>query len=112
MALHEAGSRVKSQFFGFFDFIREQGVVGLAVGFILGGAISRVVSAFSNDLINPAIGLLFSNAELKQASSTIATANFKWGDFAANLIDFFILAAVVYFGFKLLGLDRIDRKKF
>ena len=36
---------------GFINFIREQGVVGLAVGFILGGAISKVVSAIVNDLV-------------------------------------------------------------
>ena len=38
---------------GFLNFIREQGVVGLAIGFILGGAISKLVAALVNDLINP-----------------------------------------------------------
>ena len=38
---------------GFMDFIRTQGVVGLAVGFILGGAVSKVVAALVTDVINP-----------------------------------------------------------
>jgi large-conductance mechanosensitive channel len=37
----------------FIDFIREQGIVGLAAGFILGGAVSKAVSALVTDVINP-----------------------------------------------------------
>ncbi|MBI1833429.1 MAG: hypothetical protein HYR90_01245 [Candidatus Andersenbacteria bacterium] len=33
---------IKNQFQGFLEFVRQQGVVGLAVGFILGGAVSKV----------------------------------------------------------------------
>ena len=40
---------------GFIAFIREQGVVGLAVGFILGGAIAKMVTSLVNDMINPLI---------------------------------------------------------
>jgi len=40
------------KFSGFIDFVREQGVVGLAVGFILGGAVSKVVSSLVKDIIN------------------------------------------------------------
>lgn len=36
---------------GFIEFIREKGVVGLAVGFILGGAVAKVVAALVTDLI-------------------------------------------------------------
>ena len=42
---------------GFIDFIREQGVIGLAIGFILGGAVSKVVTSLVNDIISPVIGL-------------------------------------------------------
>jgi len=41
----------------FIDFIRKQGVVGLAIGFILGGAVSNLVSALVQDVINPVIGI-------------------------------------------------------
>lgn len=111
MVFIQARERVRGQVRGFFDFIREQGVVGLAIGFVLGGSVTRVVQAFANDLVNPFIGLLFNSTELKQASTTIAAVTFKWGNFLTTVIDFIIIAAVVYIGFKLLRLDRVDRKK-
>ena len=46
---------------GFLQFVREQGVVGLAIGFILGGAISKLVTALVDDIISPILGLGLSN---------------------------------------------------
>ena len=93
------------------EFVREQGVVGLAVGFILGGAISKVVSALVKDLINPLLGLLLGAiGNWKEAYFTIGTANILWGDMLATLVDFLVIALVVYFGVKKLGLDRLDSK--
>jgi len=43
----------------FVDFIRKQGVAGLAIGFILGGAVSKVVTALIEDIINPLVGLFW-----------------------------------------------------
>ena len=97
---------------GFMDFIREQGVVGLAVGFILGGSVSKVVSSIVNDLINPLLGIfLGSTNDLKNAVLNIGNVKVMWGDFASNLIDFLIIALVVYVGVKLLRLDKLDKKK-
>jgi len=97
---------------GFIEFIREQGVVGLAVGFILGGAIARVVTAIVTDLINPLVGLIIGAAGgLKTAYVKIGPAKFMWGDFVSNLIDFLVIASVVYFGVKVFHLDKLDKKK-
>lgn len=97
---------------GFIAFIREQGVVGLAIGFLLGGAVSKVVSAFVTDIINPILSLALGSAEgLKQASFAIGDSKILWGDFVSVLIDFLIISAVIYYGFKGLGFDRIDKKK-
>lgn len=102
----------KEHFIGFFQFIREQGVVGLAVGFILGGAISKVVSSIVNDLINPILGLLLGSVGgLKSVYFEVGSAKIMYGNFLANLIDFTTIALVVYFGVKLLKVDRLDRKK-
>ncbi len=102
----------KSKLQGFVQFIREQGVVGLAIGFILGGAVSKVVSSLVADLINPLIGLILpGNGSLAEATFMIGTTVFAWGNLVATIIDFVIIAAVVYFGFKLLGLDKLDKKK-
>lgn len=96
----------------FLDFIREQGVVGLAVGFILGGAVSGLVKALIDDIINPLLGLVLGSVDgLKTASFSIAGAHILWGDFVAVFINFVVIALVVYYGFKLLKLDTIDKKK-
>jgi large conductance mechanosensitive channel len=97
---------------GFLNFIREQGVVGLAVGFILGGAVSKVVSALVTDIINPIIGLALGAAGgLKTASFGIGSAQILYGDLISVLIDFIVVALVVYFGVKAIGLDKLDKKK-
>lgn len=93
---------------GFIQFIREQGVVGLAIGFILGGAVSEVVGSMVNNVINPVIGLIFGSTS-GMAAWTVGPVGL--GAFVAAIIDFVIIAAVVYWGFKKLGLDRIDAKK-
>ncbi|MFA5747433.1 MAG: large conductance mechanosensitive channel protein MscL [Candidatus Paceibacterota bacterium] len=96
----------------FVDFVRKQGVVGLAVGFILGGAVSKLVSAIVTDLINPLLGVVLGKVgDLKSASLTIGSAVIKWGDFVATLIDFLVIALVVYYGVKVLGLDKLDKPK-
>ncbi len=96
----------------FINFIRKQGVIGLAVGFILGGAVSKVVSALVNDIINPIIGLALNRvSSLEAASFSIGSARILWGDFLGAVIDFIVIAFVVYYGFKWLRLDKLDKKE-
>lgn len=97
---------------GFLQFIREQGVVGLAVGFILGGAVSKLVSALVTDIISPILALGMNNVKnLKEAYIQIGSARIMWGNFLNVSIDFLVIAFVVYFGVKLLRLDKVDKKK-
>lgn len=97
---------------GFLEFIREQGVVGLATGFILGGAVSKVVTSLVNDIINPILSVILGAAgDLASLSLSIGPIDLRYGSFIAVLIDFAVIAAVVYFGIKGLGLDKLDKKK-
>lgn len=96
---------------GFVNFVREQGVVALAVGVMLGGAVSKVVDALVKDFINPLLGIILGKVNLVERKTTIAGAEFMWGDFISKFIDFIIIAAVIYFVVKGLGLDKLDRKK-
>jgi len=97
---------------GFLNFIREQGVVGLAVGFILGGAVSKVVTAVVTDVVNPVLGLVLGTVgELKTASIKLGSAKILYGDLVSVTIDFLVVALVVYFGIKIIGLDKLDKKK-
>jgi len=94
------------------NFVREQGVVGLAVGFILGGAVSKVVSSLVQDIINPILGIVLGAAgNLGEASIKIGKAEIMWGSFVNVVIDFMVIALVVYYGVKKLKLDQLDAVK-
>jgi len=99
--------KIKGQTTGFFQFIREQGVVGLAVGFILGGAVSALVKSIVEDVINPLISAGIKNID---TLSSITLGPVAIGSFVAAVIDFVVIAAVVYFIFKGLKLDKLDLK--
>ncbi|OIO47324.1 MAG: hypothetical protein AUJ32_03240 [Parcubacteria group bacterium CG1_02_40_82] len=97
---------------GFFQFIREQGVIGLAVGFILGGAVGKVVSSLVQDVVQPLLGLILGvSGGLNSASFGVLGTQVAYGRFLAVLIDFLVVAAVIYFIFKALRLDKLDAKK-
>jgi len=96
---------------GFMQFIREQGVVTLAVGFILAAAVTKTVNSFVVDIINPLLGLLLGKVNLSSATWQMAGVTLAWGNFVSALIDFTVIALVVYVGFKVLKLDRVDIDK-
>ena len=103
---------MKDQVNGFLDFIRTQGVVGLAVGVMIGGAVGKVVTSIVQDLINPLIGVALGPVgDLSKASLGIFGAQVMWGNFVSNLINFIIVAMVVYFGIKSIGLEKLDKPK-
>ena len=97
---------------GFISFIREQGGMGLAIGFILGGAVSKVVTSFVEDIINPILGIVLgATGALDAALFKVGPVEILWGSFVATVIDFVIIALVIFYGFKLLKLDKLDKKK-
>lgn len=96
---------------GFITFIRERGIVGLAVGFILGGAITKLVTSLVTDLINPIVGIVLGRTrDLKALYIPVGDAKIMWGSFVSSFIDFLIIALVVYFGVKGMRLEKIDIK--
>ena len=96
---------------GFLDFVRKQGVVGLAIGFVLGASISKVVSSAVSDIVNPILGLILGTTNgLKSAFFEIAGAKVMYGNFLSNILDFVIIATVIYFGVKMIGLEKLDKK--
>jgi len=70
---------------GFADFIREQGVAGLAVGFILGGAVSKVVASLVSDIVNPIVGVVLGMTKgLADAVLVIGPVEIMWGTFCGG----------------------------
>ena len=106
------GSGAKSYFTEFLDFIRTQGVVGFATGFILGGAVSTLVKSFIENLVNPVLGVLLGRArDLSASYIPFFGAQIMYGKFVNDFISFVVLAAVVYFGIKKIGLEKLDKPK-
>ena len=83
----------------FIDFIGKAGVLGLAVGFIMGTYIGKVVSALVQDIIMPVPGALIPGGDWRKAVFSLpigAGMNFAVGDFVGVIIDFLIVACVVF----------------
>ena len=101
---------------GFVDFLREQSVVGLAIGLIIGAQTKSLADQLIASFINPLLGLVMpGKGALDQQSFVLhlndKSATFAWGSFIAVLLSFLTTAAVVYFVFKFLKLDRLTKKK-
>ena len=96
---------------GFLEFIQSQGVIGLAIGVVMGTSVTKLVSALVTDIINPIIGLFLGKiGDLSKMYLQIGSARILFGSFISSLIDFLIIAFVVYFSVKLLKLDRVEKK--
>lgn len=100
------------------EFIREQGVVGLAVGLVIGGAVATLVKSLIDNVVMPPIGILLGSAEgLKGLAVSLGTYGGKetimhYGIFLNDLINFIVIAAVIYYIVKVLQLDKkIDKPK-
>ncbi len=110
------GRKVKSQLAGFMVFVREQGVVGLAIGLVLGTQVKTLVDQMVISFINPIVGLVLpGEGTLAEKSFALSlngkTQDFLWGAFVSQFISFVTVAAVVYFVFKGLHLEKLDKKK-
>jgi len=107
---------VSKQVRGFVDFLREQSVVGLAIGLVLGTQAKALVDQMVLSFFNPITGLLLpGEGTLKQKEAVVHWAGksevFAWGAFVSSLLTFVLVAAVVYYVFKGLRLDKLDKKK-
>jgi large conductance mechanosensitive channel len=101
---------------GFLEFMRAQGVVGLAIGLVFGVQIKALVDQIIASFINPILGLALpgqGDLAKKTFSLTVGdkVAVFSYGAFIAVLLSFITVAAVVYFIIKGLKLDKLDKKK-
>jgi large conductance mechanosensitive channel len=95
----------------FFDFLKIFGIIGLAIAFVIGQAASKLVTAFVNDIITPLIGLFVPAGNLNAAKITIENSTFMVGDLIANIIDFLIIAFIVFLAYKQLSRLNIVEDK-
>lgn len=101
---------------GFVNFIRTQGVIGLAVGLAIGTAAGDTVRKLVEGFINPIVQFIVgSESRLSNAVWHVEIwgrqADFAWGAFVSSLITLIATALVIYIIIHGLKLDRLDKKK-
>lgn len=112
-AVKEAGARHAN---GFIEFIRTQGVVGLAVGLAIGTAAGDTVKKMVEGFITPIVQLLVGSQKgLEAATWTLEvngrTGDFKWGAFVSSAITLLATAFVIYLIVHFAKLNKLDKKK-
>ncbi|MFH1256208.1 MAG: MscL family protein [Candidatus Diapherotrites archaeon] len=95
----------------FLDFFKKYQVIGLAVAFIIGAASTKLVTAIVNDLVMPIVGVIIPGGDWRAATLEIGPAKFLVGDFVGALIDFAIIALVVFIVVKYMMREDATQKR-
>ena len=80
----------------FRDFIAKGNVMDLAVGIIIGAAFTSIVTSLVEDIINPFIGLIVGGLDFSALTFGVADAQFRYGAFITAVINFLIIAVLVF----------------
>jgi large conductance mechanosensitive channel len=80
----------------FRDFAMKGNIVDLAVAVIIGGAFGKIVTAFTTSIIMPIISLLLGKVAVSELSFTIGPSVFPIGLFLQAVIDFILIALVLF----------------
>ena len=87
---------MKKLFKEFGDFIKRGNVIDLAVAVVIGGAFSSIVTSLVNDVIMPVIGMITGGINLSNLSVTVGDATLTYGNFLQAVINFLIIAFVIF----------------
>ncbi|KRM97223.1 large-conductance mechanosensitive channel [Liquorilactobacillus aquaticus DSM 21051] len=94
----------------FKEFIARGNVIDLAVGVIIGGAFTSIVKSLVDYLINPLIGIFIGGIDFSDWVFRVGDATFRFGSFINAVINFLIVAFIVFLLVK--GVNRfLIRKK-
>lgn len=93
----------------FKEFISRGNVVDLAVGVIIGGSFSKIVSSLVNDIIMPLVGIIIGGINFTSLSIKFKDATINYGNFIQTVIDFLIVAWCIFVAIKLI--NSFQRKK-
>ena len=99
-------------------FISRGNVVDMAVGVIIGSAFTKIVNSLVNDVVMPALGVItggvnFSDLKyvITPGTEEVAEVAVKYGSFLQNIVDFLLIAAVVFMMVKMINKLRDANKK-
>jgi large conductance mechanosensitive channel len=104
----------------FKEFAMKGNLVDIAVGFVMGAAFKQVVTSFTGGIISPLIGLVFKadfkdlkwiakEGTLNDAGEKVGEVAILYGDFITNVIDFVIVAFVMFMIVK--GVNATKKKE-
>lgn len=93
----------------FKTFIARGNVMDLAVGVIIGGAFSSITTSLVNDIVMPLLGILTGSISFADLSVSIGSATVMYGNFIQAILNFLIMAFVVFCMVK--ALNRFHKKK-
>lgn len=95
----------------FLAFLKNYGVIGLAIAVIIGGKANAMVDAVVKELLMPFVGLLLPSGDWRTLAVTVGETKFGVGPVLAALIDFLIVAMVVFiFAKKVLKEEVVGKK--
>lgn len=98
------------KFFGEFkEFISKGNVMSMAIGIIIGGAFTAIVTSLVNDIITPLIGIILGGIDFTGLSVTVGSASLAFGAFIQAIINFLLTAFVLFLVVK--GLNKMNKKK-
>jgi large conductance mechanosensitive channel len=80
----------------FVEFLKKNQVIGLAVAFIIGTAATALVTALVKDIVMPVVGVILPGGNWQTALLPVGPINFIAGDFVGAMINFIIIALVVF----------------
>jgi len=101
---------VKKFFKEFREFALRGNVMSLAVGVIIGSSFQGVVSSLTNDLLSPIIGL-FTKQNFDTLEITIFNIHLRYGAFITSVMNFIIMAFVVFLLIRIMNKILTFRKK-
>ena len=102
----------------FKEFITRGNVMDMAVGIIIGGAFTAIVTSLVNDLLMPIIGAIFGGIDFTSLKYVIRAADeaagieeaaIRYGSFIQAIVNFLLIAIVIFLLVK--GLNKLRRKK-
>ena len=93
----------------FKEFIMKGNVMDLAIGVVIGAAFGKIVSSLVENILMPFLGILMQGINFQSFSVKVGEAEIKYGMFIGAIIDFLIIAAVLFLVIK--GINKINKTK-
>jgi len=93
----------------FKEFAMRGNVLDLAVAVIIGGAFGKIIASLVNDVLMPLVGLVLGGINFSEQAFTVGEAVVKWGAFVNSIIDFVIVAFVIFMIVR--AMNRMQRQK-